>query len=439
MNLLEEKIKTEIEEYSLLRPEAPVIVAVSGGADSVALLCALHRLGYICVAAHCNFHLRGEESNRDMRFVEGLCAHLGIDLYMKDFDVESRCAQTGESVEMACRELRYRWFDTLLDRLRAQAIAVAHHREDNIETFFLNLMRGSSLTGLTGMRRRNSHVVRPMLAITRSEIEDYLAQNGIGYVTDSTNCENVYARNRLRNVVLPTLLAEFPGAADGILASIRFLTDNRTLYESLIAEKTEIYVSDGTIHLAELIRDQACPRQLLFEIVRGWGFNMSQVDDILASADKSGLKFSAKSTTLELDRGHLHIISRTAFTPDEIEVNLRRDILTPVNIAVTDHAVTDFRPERNTRVAYFDISVLDGAPRFALRRWRRGDRITPFGMRGSRLLSDIFSDAKFSAADKRKVWVLTRDGEIIWVVGVRPTDRFAVTPDTRRYLRLTLL
>lgn len=439
MDEFELRLSENIARHRLITPERPVIVAVSGGADSVALLTGLVALGYNCVAAHCNFHLRGEESNRDMHSVSALCDELGIDLYMRDFNVHERCEATGESVEMACRTLRYDWFGTLLDKLRAQCIAVAHHREDNIETFFLNLMRGSSITGLTGMRWRNNFLVRPMLDFTRADIERYLTDKGIAWVNDSTNSESVFARNRLRNVVLPTLSEAFPGAMEGILKSISYLTENRELYDQAIAEKAELYQRANVVHLDELLRDQPSARLILFEMLRPLGFNMSQVADIMASAHKSGLSFCAGHTTLELDRGRLNIVSRTRYTPDEVEVSLTRDILSPVHIEVSEHPVTSFKPSRNPAIAYFDKSILEGNPKFALRRWRRGDRITPFGMKGTRLLSDIFSDAKMSASDKRAVWLLTRDGEILWVTGIRTTDRFPVGPDTRRYLQLRLI
>lgn len=432
----EEKIRHNIDKMIGLRKEAPVVVAVSGGADSVALLAALVACGYECVAAHCNFHLRGAESDRDMRSVQALCDRLDIDLYIKDFDVAERCEATGESVEMACRSLRYAWFDSLIDRLRAQGVAVAHHREDNVETFFLNLMRGSSITGLTGMKWRNNMVIRPLLNFSRREIEDYLREKDIPFVTDSTNAQNIYSRNRLRNAVIPTLISSFPNAEAGILASMGFLTENNELYQQTIREKTEIYLTGNVIHLAELLAEQHCSRLLLFEMTRQWGFNMTQIDDIIASAGKTGLTFSSGKTTLELDRGKLNIVGRTSFTPDETEVSLRRDIVSPIKIAITDLPVATFKPTRDATTAYFDISILDGDPKFTLRRWRRGDRITPFGMKGSRLLSDIFSDAKYSAADKRDTWLLTRDGVIVWAIGLRATDLFSVTPDTRRYLRL---
>ena len=210
MNLTE-KVKDAIERQGLLRPQGRVVVAVSGGADSVALLSVLLELGYDCLAAHCNFGLRGAESVRDMRHVESLADRLGVDLCVRDFDVAARRADTGESVEMACRELRYEWFYELVDRERAQAIAVGHHAEDQLETLFLNLLRGTGITGLRGMRPRNGHVVRPMLECTRAEIEDYLHTRGLDWVTDSTNASDDFTRNRLRNRLLPLVDELFDG------------------------------------------------------------------------------------------------------------------------------------------------------------------------------------------------------------------------------------
>ena len=431
-------IKENIERYGLLREGKPVIVAISGGADSVALLVALHQLGYECIAAHCNYHLRGEESNRDMRHVQAVCSQMGVDLYVRDFDVHERCQATGESVEMACREMRYGWFADLLDRQRAQAIAVAHHREDNVETFFLNLMRGSGITGLTGMRWRNGYVVRPMLDLSRADIERCLSECGIGYVVDSTNAQNDFARNRLRNVVIPALSDNFPGAIDGILASMGYLSENRDFYVDAMAQKAAEYRMGNDIDLARLIAAEKHHRLILFEMLRPMGFNITHVDGILASAKKSGLTFTAGDVALQLDRGTLHIAGLDALRHDdeEVQVMLTRDILSPISIHVTELPVTQFRPERDTNIAYFDADILCGNPRFTLRHWRRGDRMTPFGMDCDKLVSDIFADAKYSAADKRRAWLLTRDGEIIWIVGLRASAHFSIIPETRRYLEL---
>ncbi len=437
-----DKIRRTIESHGILRREGRVVVAVSGGADSVALLSALLRLGYDCVAAHCNFHLRGDESIRDMRFVERLTDRLGVDLYVKDFDVDARRKISGESIEMACRELRYEWFAALLDREYAQAVAVGHHREDQIETFFLNLMRGSGLAGLAGMKYRNGHVARPLLDVSRHEIEEYLRGCSLGWIVDSSNASDDFARNRLRNRLLPMLEQLFPGGTDAVLRSMAILRENCDVYESAAKSGIKPYLShDGEIDLDAMIAGEPHAAAFLFEHLRGEGFNRAQTDDMLAAAVRSGGTFAAGRRHIrELDHGILRAPrAGIPAAPDAVEVSLDGDILQPVHIAVSCHDVVEFVPERNPDVAYIDACALDGARRWELRHWRRGDRMAPYGLGGTKLLSDIFADARLSAGAKRSAWLLTRDGEILWAVGLRASASFAVTPLTRRYLRLQLI
>lgn len=437
------KIKSTIESRRLLRPHGRIVVAVSGGADSVALLAALTDLGYDCVAAHCNFHLRGEESNRDMRHVEALTARMGTDLYVKEFDVRARMKLTGESVEMACRELRYQWFFDLLDRDRAQAIAVGHHREDQIETFFLNLLRGSGLAGLSGMRHRNEHVVRPLLDVSRHEIEEYLLAKGLAWIEDSSNEADDYARNRLRHHILPALRENFADAFDGILRSMSILRETDDFYRSAINRFTADYTSadSGEIDLAALSAREPMAPLILFEYLKAEGFNRSQTDDMLRAAERYGGEFRVSDSHVrDLDHGILRAprarLGLKGSGTDVHSVTLLRNIHTPVRIDITSHSVAEFRPERNPNVIYLDESALKGSPAWMLRRWRRGDRISPYGMQGSKLVSDIFSAARMSGREKAEAWLLTRNGEVVWVVGRRASSLFTVGPETRRYLRL---
>lgn len=434
-------VKDTIERHKLLRREGRVIVAVSGGADSVALLAALCELGYDCVAAHCNFHLRGAESTRDMRHVEELTHQLGVDLYVKDFDVAARQRATGESVEMACRELRYKWFYELLDREYAQCIAVGHHREDQAETFFLNLIRGSGVAGLAGMRYRNEHVVRPLLDVSRANIETYLKGRGLEWVNDSTNAECNYARNRVRNRLLPLLEELFPGGTDGILRSMAILRENAGFYADAIRAAAMRYADgDGGMDLAGL-SGEPYAGAILYEYLRGEGFSRRQTDDMLAAAARQGGTFAASEEHVrEVDHGMLRAPREARRSgADAVEVNLRRDIFEPLHIEVSRHNVAEFAPKRDPHTIYIDVRALEGNARWELRRWRRGDRMRPYGMGGDKLLSDIMADARLSAESKRQLWLLTRDGEIVWAVGMRASGLYTVGPGTVEYLQLKML
>lgn len=430
MNSFEHKISNIIAAKALLHSEAPVVVAVSGGADSVALLAVLSALGYECIAAHCNFHLRGEESDRDMAHVQAICSDLGIELQVKHFDVPAQMQQTGQSIEMACRELRYAWFRALMAERGAQAIAVGHHREDQMETFMLNLMRGTGIAGLTGMAAQAARVVRPLLESSRAEIESYLHEKGISFIIDSTNAQNDYKRNRVRNIILPSLEREFDGAGEAILTTMSHLADNRALYDYAVQTIGEKYRNaNGAINIRAMRSDVPAnvARMLLFEMLKPYGFNITQTENILAATGTA--VFASATHTAELSRGVLTIVINSDVDNSEKSyiVSLDGDITEPTHISVSRHEYADFKPTRNANIIYLDASVLEGNPVFELRHWRRGDYLQPFGMKGRKLVSDIFTDMHYTAQQKREAWLLTRNGTILWVVGARTSRHFPVT------------
>lgn len=435
-------VRNTIRDHSLLRKQGKVIVALSGGADSVALLSSLLSLGYDCVAAHCNFHLRGEESNRDMRHAMEIAGLLDVDLYIKEFDVRERMKSTGESIEMACRELRYRWFYDLLDRDGAQAIAVGHHREDQAETFFLNLLRGSGITGLSGMRYRSEHVVRPLLDVTRAEIEDYLREKGIDWIDDSSNASDKFTRNRIRHHLIPLLEEISPGAVGSILKTMKFLRETEEFYSNAVNDMAAKYVnSENEIDISRLVRNEPMADLILYEKLKKEGFNRTQARDIIEAAGNAGGIFRACKTHIRhLDHGTLRApVAASPVCADATEVTLLRDIFQPVHIQISRHNVAEFRPERDARTAYIDASVLETPHTWQIRKWRRGDRMCPYGMSGTKLVSDIFAHARLSASQKDNAWLLTCDEKIVWVIGIRASSLFTVGPSTKKYLRLTLI
>lgn len=440
MDPFEDKVAGFIAANGLPQPPAALVVALSAGADSVALLAVLTALGYECTAAHCNFHLRGDESMRDMHHADAVTAHLGVDLCVKDFDVDARRRATGESVEMACRTLRYEWFDELIDRLGAKAVAVGHHREDSTETFFINLLRGSGIGGLCGISPRQGHVVRPLLGCSRDEIENYLVRRGIGWVDDSTNAGDDFLRNRIRHHLLPLLNSLCPAGTDGVRRSMAFLAENRDFFDRAVARRAQSYTDAATgdidMHALALDPDAGL---LLFEMLRPEGFSRRQTDDMIAAAGRDGGVFVSGDIRRDLDHGILrHARAATAPAPGCVDVTLLRDILAPVRIEISRHDVSHFKPERSPNVIYIDERALQGSPRWQLRPWKRGDRLDPYGLDGSKLVSDIFAQHKLSAADKEKTWLLWRDDTPVWVIGLRASRHWSVGPETRRFLRLEL-
>lgn len=410
--------------------EGRLIVALSGGADSVALLASLSTIGVDCVAAHCNFHLRGAESDRDERYVRDVCDRLGVRLYVRHFDVKSYRKSCGGSVslEMACRDLRYEWFESLRLELGAGGIAVAHNADDNAETLMLNLMRGTGISGLRGMLPLTErHIVRPMLHIHRSDIERYLSERGLDFVTDSTNLANDFSRNKMRNMVMPVMRKCFPNADAGIQHTLTLMAETDAFYHDAVAARLHEYVVDeNTLDLRRLVSDDAHARLLLYEWCRDKGISPSCIDDIL-QCDNSGRRFPlANGSYLLVDRGRLiHVFENEYDRMWNFE-----DVF-----EMTVNPVDQFAPVRDACIAYFDESVLDGEP-WQVRSWQEGDIIEPYGMRGRRKVSDLFTDAKVPLCDKSAIPLLVKDGQILWVAGLRASRYYPVTERTERFVTL---
>ncbi len=450
----ERRLVRFIEDNDMPRPGGRLIVGLSGGADSSALAVALSALGYEIVAAHCNFHLRGDESMRDSRQARFIADKLDIDIHVRDFDVSARMTQCGESLEMACRSLRYEWFLDLLEQHEACAVAVGHHCEDNAETLMLNLLRGTGVAGLAGIRPRRDHVIRPLLDFSRSEIEEYLRAKQISWVEDSSNNSDAFRRNALRLNVLPYIEKEFPGANDAIVRTARNVAASRALSDIAIARLAESYISVDNDNITRIDCDHIArdfgkhigspATALIFEIIRPFGFGIDTAKSVMRAmtAMRSGLHFNSQTHDAWFDRGTLIIETFATVSPksDIVEVSLSNDILSPIHIQISEHSIDEFAPTQgdNTTI-YLDSSVLDESPCFTIRTWRIGDRLEPYGMNGkSKLVSDIFTDARLSPRGKERALLLCRNEIPLWVIGIRASCHFAVTAGTHRYLSLRL-
>lgn len=438
-------VSSTISRNGLLKhADGPVLVALSGGADSVALLLVLRHLCYDCVAAHCNFHLRGEESDRDETFVFHLCDRLQVPCEVKHFDVPAYQREHGVSMEMACRELRYDWFEQMRLKHNCQAIAVAHHSDDSVETFFLNLFRGTGVAGLTGIKPRNGHIVRPLLQVSRSDIETFLSGLGQSYVTDSTNAQNIALRNRLRNVVLPVINQMFPEGRRQILLTMEHLNEYDHLYSELInqivAQNTEPPHSNSFELPFEVITGFSQKSLLLYEIARPYGLNHTQCEQAIAGQEqgRSGY-FYSDTHYMRIYRGKIIIKPLVVVDGVQYPLDFSDTSELPVNLEmrfITDAPFGSTQVNGTTSVA-FDASVLQ-CERVVLRRWREGDSMVPFGMRGRKLLSDLFTDYKLDKEQKKKVWILEADGTILWVLGLRASSAFKIHNPTAPHILLFL-
>ncbi|MDD6891962.1 MAG: tRNA lysidine(34) synthetase TilS [Bacteroidales bacterium] len=413
-----------IEEHRLFGAEDKVLVAVSGGADSVALLQVLLQEGYRCVAAHCNFQLRGEEADRDEAFVRGLCREKGVELHVTRFPTAEYAREHGISLEMAARELRYAWFEQVRRDTGAAVIAVAHHRDDNVETFLLNLVRGTGINGLKGMRPVRGCVVRPLLSVGREDILRYLQAMGQPYVTDSTNLQDIVTRNKLRLDVLPLLRTINPSVSEAIAATAERLSEVAVVYRSAMEEACRrVTDGQGNIHIARLLAETA-PQAVLFELLHPKGFNATQLQDIFRSLSAvSGKRFHAPGFELLRDREWLWVRARGQA---EAEPVLRTEFC---------RVDATFEPPRSPQIACLDADRLQGRS-LVVRKWQAGDRFVPLGMKGFKRVRDYLRDRKRSLFEKERQYVVEGGGDIVWLVGERIDQRFRVTEQTRRVLLL---
>ncbi len=446
--MLQRKVQNFIAENGLLEPGAKVLAGVSGGADSTALLLVLKALGYSCIAVHCNFHLRGSESDRDQQFVSDLCVRLGVQLELCNYDTEKYAREHRISIEMAARELRYADFERIRVENGASAVCVAHHRDDSVETVLLNLMRGTGLRGLAGIRSRNGYVVRPLLCVSRQEIVEWLDKQGQTYVTDSTNLETDYTRNRIRLQILPLMRQvnpEVDAAVDRTSAhvcqALEFYNESVDRAKAMVCNMTDDGCDIDIQALASLDSDSSSmpkAKAVLFEILSGYGFAERQVEQVFAaSRGKTGRRFNAGNNILFVDRWKLLVRrNEDCGYEREFEPVDGLSISIPGGRLVFRYAPGGAPVSKDRNVATIDAALVGSS--LVLRNVRTADRFKPFGMKGWKLLSDFMTDLKFSALQKRHQLVLTCGTDIVWVVGQRSDNRFRVTPDTLRQLVITL-
>ena len=424
------KVERYIEKHKLLKLSELYIVALSGGADSVTLLLLLKNGGFNVHAAHCNFHLRGEESDRDEAFCEQLCADENIPFHRAHFDTREYADLHKVSIEMAARELRYRWFEQLRQDIGAAGICVAHHRDDSVETVLLNLVRGTGLRGLTGIQPRNGHILRPLLCVSRAEIEAFLAEKGQKYVTDSTNLETDVQRNVVRLEVLPLLRKLNPAVVENIQRTAENLAEAQQVLNTIVANIDNV----KTLELSELDK-YGSSEYLVFEWLKKYGFNGDQVRQIL-DAETGRIVSSAMGYDVLKDRGRL--IVEPALEP-----------FRPMRIPEEGTYVLDGKTRFSVRkkTVYVSkephVATLDAAKvsfPLTVRRVEEGDCMQPYGMKGKKLLSDLMTDLKMTVFEKRRqLVVVDSQGVVLWAVGLRVAGFAAVSTTTSEVLEFSLI
>ncbi len=425
-----------VQQNGLFTAETPVIAAVSGGMDSVLLAHLLKAAGHTFGIAHCNFRLRGAEADAEQQFCHLLARQLEVPFYTTNFDTAAYAAEHRISIQMAARELRYQWFEEIRIGHGYEAVALAHHQNDTIETILLNLTRGTGIAGLHGILPRNGHLVRPLLFINREEIAATIAQEQLAYMEDSSNASTKYARNKLRHEVIPKLKELNPNLESTFERNLTHFRELEQLLAKQVAlAKQRIWHQQGN-EVRLLISDIKAlqPQRLLMcGLLKDHGFNDTTVDDLLASLDKhSGRSFASSTHRLVLDRDQVIITPLEKDEPHTVLINEGDTLLN-----WSDHQLSIEQVEANTPIipdrdlAYVDADLL--VYPLTIRSWQQGDTIVPLGMTGTKKLSDLFIDLKIPLHQKTRIPILVNGNqEVIWVAGHRMSDRYKLTGRTKK-------
>lgn len=433
-----ESFQTNLFKSLSIPTGSRILTAVSGGRDSVALLHLLVRSNVQVAVAHVNFQLRGDESDDDEAMVHKLAEAYALSFYVTHFDTAEFARERGLSIQMAARKLRYDWFQTLAAEHGWQFIATAHHLDDQIETFFINLLRGTGLEGLKGIAAKNGNIIRPMLAFSRSDIEEYIKTHQLEFREDSSNKETDYLRNRIRHQLIPVLSELQPAYRNIMAGNLRNLSDAAVLYNNAIETLKNGVVSGKesvvSISLPELLQNDF-PELLLYEILCDYSFNSQQVQQIWQSLDSQpGKIFLSPTHRLLKDREQLIIQTLETKENQPAETQIEQEtteVFYPIHLQVQlIQRNDDFQVVANPDIAILDLDCL----RFPLkiRKWKQGDRFKPLGMKGSMKLSDFFVSQKYSLIEKENAWLLTDAGdEIIWIVGHRISDHHRIKTTTK--------
>ncbi len=430
-----------IEAENLFSKEDKLLLGVSGGVDSMVLAHLINRHGNDFAIAHCNFNLRGEESDGDEAFVKEMAESYGVRLFSVSFDTTGFAEEMGISVEMAARKLRYDWFEKICIENGFDYIVVGHHLDDVLETFFLNLARGTGIRGLSGIKAKAGRIIRPLLFASRKEIEAYALENNIDFRFDSSNDDVIYKRNSVRHKVLPLMEELNPSFRVSLKNTITYLSHTEELFLKKIEELREMLVSntEAGISIDKRKLDLQTPKSLiLYELLRPYNFNNETVEEIINSSNNTGSKFYSSTHRLVVDRESyiITIPEKETLKLFYIEEN-QEHISDPIemNITVEDN-FNGYKIPKSKNTVVFDLMEVDFP--IVIRKWQRGDYFKPFGMSGFKKLSDFFIDEKMSIPEKENCWIMLSGNRIMWVIGRRTDERFKISDDTKRILRIEI-
>lgn len=437
------EFQDHLESHLSFLKDAKLLIAISGGIDSVVLTHLCFKSELNIALAHCNFNLRGKESDADEDSVLELAEDLDLEVFVESFDTQAYAEENKRSIQMAARELRYNWFSELSEQLKFDYVLTAHHADDNLETFLINFSRGTGLEGLTGIPEVNGVFVRPLLPFSNQEIANYANENHIKWRDDSSNKSTKYLRNKLRHEVIPILKEINPGLLQSFQNTLGNLNDTSIIVDNAIKaflkEATVSVTNQETKFKIEAFKNLTEPKAYVYEVFKDYGF--MQWDDIINLLSAQPGKYVASSThRLIKDRDVLILTNNISneFSEESIHVlDTNSTLKIPCGyLAFSEVDTLDVQPHDNC--IFIDKALLHSP--LTIRQKKQGDAFSPLGMKGKKKkLSKFFKDEKFSLVDKENTWLFCSDDNIVWVIGKRADDRFKVTDKTKHILKIELI
>ena len=435
--------KKHIETNFAFIKDKKILLAISGGIDSVVLAYLFSALKIDFILAHCNFRLRGKDAEDDEQFVKKLAQQLNVSEYTVAFDTEKYAKEHKVSIQMAARELRYDWFENIRREKKLDLIATAHHLDDNLETFLINFARGTGLNGLTGIPEIKGNIIRPLLAFSREQIEEYAAINNILWREDKSNAKTAYQRNKIRHQIVPALKEMNPNLLSTFKKTTQYLKESQQIIDATILKLNENIILKETNNLTKIdiqkLKKLTNPKAYLFEILKNYGFTeWNDINNLLDA--QSGKQVFSNSHRLLKDRDYLLL---TAISSTQGKVKLfeikkgQKDIELEkfkLSFRKTEHMETKVESKD---IVFINMDKLEFP--LHLRRWQKGDFFYPSGMNGKKKLSKFFKDEKFSLLEKENTWLLCSANNIVWVLGKRLDDRYKINNNTKNIVRIDLL
>jgi tRNA(Ile)-lysidine synthase len=449
MNDLYQLFEKNTRDGKLFQPEDLLLLAVSGGIDSVVLCELCYLAGCRFAIAHCNFQLRGDESSRDEQFVQSLAQRYGARFFARHFDTNAYMSQNNVSVQVAARELRYKWFNELATHLHAETgrpvyIATAHHGDDNVETVLMNFFKGTGIAGMRGILPKTGIIIRPLLFAGKEDILAFAKARALEFVEDSSNASDKYSRNYIRHRIIPAIEEIYPAARENIIASIGRFGEIESLYTQAIAVHKKKLLEDrnGELSISVPRLSRVVPlKTVVFEIIRQYGFTAKQTRDAVALLEAETGKFIRSPTHRILRHRNRLIISPLRLAGSQmilIEKGETEVAFDGGKLRITTREINGDKTELpvSAAIACLDLKQIEFP--MILRKWEAGDYFYPLGMQKKKKLARFFIDQKMSLQEKESVWIIEMNKKIVWVVNKRIDDRFKVTAGTKTMLSISL-